>query len=80
MYNGFKTKFKQNISHYLHIQEKTCNVAQYPLYHVTHAPAKFEVAMPKCLGGNAFTRNVTDGCTDRQTDRLWYEIKMPIFC
>ena len=32
------------------------NVAQYPLYHVTYAPATFEVAMYNSLEGDAFTR------------------------
>ena len=36
------------------------NFAQYPLYHVTSAPAKFEIARL----GDAFTRNLTD----RQAD------------
>ena len=31
------------------------NVAQYPLHHVTYAPAKFEVAMCNVLGGYAFS-------------------------
>ena len=34
----------------------TQNVAQYPLHHMTYAPAKFEVAMSNGLGGDAFTR------------------------
>ena len=29
---------------------------QDPLYHVTYAPAKFEVTTSNGLGGNAFTR------------------------
>ena len=51
------------------------NVAQYPLHHVTYLGTKFEVAMSKGLGGDTFTRNMTD----RQTDRLWYEINIPLF-
>ena len=31
-------------------------VAQYPLYHVTYALAKFEFAASNGLGGNALTR------------------------
>ena len=31
------------------------NIAQYPLHHMTYAPAKFEAAMSNGLGGNAFT-------------------------
>ena len=34
----------------------TQNVAQCPLYHVTCAPAEFEVTASKGLGGDAFTR------------------------
>ena len=29
-----------------------------------------------CLGGDTFTRNMTDG---RTTGRLWYETNVPIF-
>ena len=47
----------------------TINVAQYPLHHVTYSPTKFEVATSNGLGGDTFTRNVTDGRTDGQTDR-----------
>ena len=39
-------------------QGQTRNVAQYPLHHMTYAPAKFEAAMSNGLGGNAFTRNI----------------------
>ena len=43
----------------LHLgQGRTQNIAQYPLHHMTYAPAKFEAAMPNCLGGKAFTRNI----------------------
>ena len=34
----------------------TQNIAQYPLHHVTYAPAKFIVAMSYTLGGDKFTR------------------------
>ena len=34
----------------------TQNIAQYPLHHVTYAPAKFEGAMSSGLGEDAFTR------------------------
>ena len=34
----------------------TQNIAQY-LYHVTYAPAKFEVAMSNGLGGDEFKEN-----------------------
>ena len=36
----------------------TFDVAQYPLYYMTYAPAKFKAAMSKGLGGNAFARNI----------------------
>ena len=49
----------------MHLQEsklfhlghgQTRNVAQYPLHHLTNAPAKFEAAISNGLGGSAFTR------------------------
>ena len=46
----------------------TRNVAQYPLHHVTYSNIKFEFATSNGLGGDTFTRNVTDGHTDVQTD------------
>ena len=46
----------------------TRNVAQFSLHHVTHSTTKFEVATSKGLGGDTFTRNVTDGRTHGQTD------------
>ena len=63
----------------MHLQENTLfdidlgvkvtrNVAQYPLHHVTYLETKFKVAMSNGLGGDTFTRNVTDGRTNRQTD------------
>ena len=42
------------------------NVAQYPLHHLTYLPTKFEVATSNGLGGDTFTRNVTDGRTHGQ--------------
>ena len=39
-------------------QGQTRNIAQYPLHHMTYAPAKFEAAMSNGLEGNAFTRNI----------------------
>ena len=58
----------------------TSNVVKYPLHRVTYAATKFEVAMPNGLGGDTFTRNVTDGQIDgRTTDRLWHEINIPFF-
>ena len=47
----------------------TQNVAQSPLHHVTYSTTKFEVATSNGLGGDTFTRNVTDGRTDGQTGR-----------
>ena len=47
----------------------TRNVAQYPLHHVPYSPTKFEVANSNGIGGDTFTRNVTDGRTDARTDR-----------
>ena len=38
----------------------TQNVAQYPLHYVTYSFTKFEVATSNGLGGDTFTRNVTD--------------------
>ena len=38
----------------------TRNVTQYSLHHVTYSPTKFEVATSYGLGGDTFTRNVTD--------------------
>ena len=46
----------------------TQDVAQFPLHHVTYSTTKFEVATSKGLGGDTFTRNVTDGRTHGQTD------------
>ena len=49
----------------------TQNVAQYPLHHVTYSATKFEVATSNRLGGDTFTRNVTDTHRHRRTtDRL----------
>ena len=36
---------------------------------MTYSPTKFEVATSNGLGGDTFTRNVTDGRTHGQTDR-----------
>ena len=35
---------------------------------MTYSPTKFEAATSNGLGGDAFTRNVTDGRTHRRTD------------
>ena len=51
----------------------TLNVAQYPLHHVTYSATKFEVTTSNRLGGDSFTRNVTDAHPHEwTTDRLWY--------
>ena len=46
----------------------TRNVNQYSLHHVTYSPKKFEVATSYGLGGDTFTRNVTDRRTHARTD------------
>ena len=46
----------------------TQNVAQYHLHHVTYSATKFEIATSNGFGGDTFTKNVTDGLTDRGTD------------
>ena len=54
----------------------TWNVAQYPLHHVTYSATKFKVATSNGLGGDTFTRDMTDRQTDvRRTD--WCEINIP---
>ena len=45
----------------MHLQEinyyiVTQHVAQYPLHHVTYAPANFAAATSNSLGGDAFRR------------------------
>ena len=58
----------------------TRNVVKYPLHHVTYLDTQFKVARSNDLGGDTFTRNVTDERTHRRTtDRLWYEINIPFF-
>ena len=68
----------------MHLQENALfdldHVAQYALHLVTYLGIKFEVARSNSLGGDTFTRNVTDARTDgRTTDRLWYEINIAFF-
>ena len=57
----------------MHLQENTFfdlvvkvtrNITQYTLHHVTYAATKFEVATSNGLGGDTFTRNMTDARTD----------------
>ena len=54
----------------MHLQENTFfdlgvkvtqNVVQYPLHHVTYLGTKFQVAKSSGLGGDTFTKHVTDG-------------------
>ena len=59
-----KLHFQENTLFYLGVKV-IGNVAQYPLHQVTYAATKFEVATSNGLGGDTFTRNVTDGGTDR---------------
>ena len=49
----------------MHLQENTL-LAQYPLHHVTYLGTKFEVARSNDLGGDTFTRNVTDRRKDNE--------------
>ena len=69
----YKKKHYLNFDVDPHLKVKvTQNVAQFPLHYVIYAPAKFAVATLNGLGGDAFTRNLTEGQTDiRMTDRLW---------
>ena len=52
---------------------------------MTYLGSKFEVATSNGLGGDTFTKDVTDGRTyahtdgQRTTDRLWYGINIPFF-
>ena len=61
----------------MHLQENTLfdldpkvtqNIAQYPPHHVTYSGTKFVVATSNRLGGDIFTRNVTDRYTHRRTE------------
>ena len=63
----------------MHLQENTLltfdlgvkvigNDVQYPLHHVTYLGTKFEVATSNSLGGETFTRKVTDARGDGRTD------------
>ena len=40
----------------------TQNVAQYPLHHVTYAPAKFEVATSNSLGDPFTRKHIMNRC------------------
>ena len=43
-----------------------------PLHHVPYAPAKFEDATSNSLGEDTITRNVADGCIERQQlQEMW---------
>ena len=50
------------------------NVAQYPLHHVTYAPAKFEVATSNGLGGDAFTREYSEVALMEPTNAYYGDI------
>ena len=47
---------------------KCCPVPSTSLHHVTYSFTKFEVPTYNGLGGDTFTRNVTDGRTHGRTD------------
>ena len=48
---------------------------------MTYSPTKFEVATSNGLGGDTFTRNVTDGRTQGRTDGRWtdFDTKLILF-
>ena len=46
----------------------TQTYAQFPLFYVSYAPAKFAVASSNGLGGDAFARNVMDGQMNAHMD------------
>ena len=48
----------------------------YIMWPIQQTATKFEFATSNCLGGDTFTKNVTDAQTE---DRLWYKINMPFF-
>ena len=48
------------------------NIAQFPLLYVTYSATQFEFATSNGLGGDTFTRNVTDGEMDGRT---WHKRK-----
>ena len=58
------TLLRPTVKEMMHLQEiyyltmtlglKSYHVGQYPLHDVTYAPAKFEVATPNGLGGDAY--------------------------
>ena len=45
---------------------------------MTYAATKFEVAMSYGLGGDTFTRNMTEGCTDGQQTEFDTTLIYPI--
>ena len=72
----------------MHLQENTFfdlwakdtqNVVQYPLHPVTYAPTKFEAATSNSLGGDAFTRNMTDGQTEGRLTDFGMKLLYPFF-
>ena len=46
----------------------TQNVAQYPLHHVSYSATKFKVVTSYRLGGDTFSRDVTDAHPHGRTD------------
>ena len=73
----------------MHLQENTLfdlgvkvtrHVAQYPLHHLTYSATKFEATTSNSLGGDTFTKKVTNEHTEGQTtDQLWNKIYIPFF-
>ena len=57
----------------------TQNVAQYPLNHVTYSATKFEVAASNGLGGDTFTRNMTDRQMDGRRPDFGTKLVYPFF-
>ena len=57
----------------------TQDVVKFPLHHVIYAPAKFAVATFNGLGGDAFTRNLTEGQTDGQQTNFGKKFTNPFF-
>ena len=53
--------------------------AQYPLHHVTYSTIKFEAATTNSLGGDTFTRKVTDGRMDRPRSNFDMKLIYPFF-
>ena len=58
----------------MHLQENTLHntykmlPSLSPPHHLTYGHAEFEFASSNGLGGDAFTRNLMEGCTQADTD------------